>query len=128
MPAIVLYQIQFWNPVGVHQLLTQHIPTDSLAWMERDDLYQGTYVTYKGSLTTPPYTECVTWIIYEKPVQIGTEQVKEYDYFIVAILYNITHQAGDLGPFSDVWKLFLTVSGHAEIHYKSKTGINTSIG
>lgn len=44
--------------------------------MDRDDLHEGSYVTYKGSLTTPPYTECVTWIIYEKPVQIGTEQVR----------------------------------------------------
>ncbi|XP_026322050.1 carbonic anhydrase 1 [Hyposmocoma kahamanoa] len=54
---------------------TVQVTPDSLAWMERDDLYEGTYVTYKGSLTTPPYTECVTWIIYEKPVQIGTEQM-----------------------------------------------------
>lgn len=43
--------------------------------MDSDDLQEGNYVTYKGSLTTPPYTECVTWIIYEKPVHIGTEQV-----------------------------------------------------
>lgn len=72
---------QFWKPVTKYHtsVINQYISTDSLAWMERDDLYEGTYVTYKGSLTTPPYTECVTWIIYEKPVQIGTEQVKEYD-------------------------------------------------
>lgn len=43
--------------------------------MARDDLHEGTYVTYKGSLTTPPYTECVTWIIYEKTIEIGSEQV-----------------------------------------------------
>lgn len=43
--------------------------------MDRADLHEGSYVTYKGSLTTPPYTECVTWIIYEKPVEIGFEQV-----------------------------------------------------
>ncbi|XP_038222973.1 carbonic anhydrase 13 [Zerene cesonia] len=52
-----------------------HLPSESLAWMDRADVTTGSYVTYKGSLTTPPYTECVTWIIYEKPVQIGTEQL-----------------------------------------------------
>ncbi|XP_063533490.1 carbonic anhydrase 1 isoform X1 [Cydia strobilella] len=51
------------------------VTAESLSWMERDDLREGSYVTYKGSLTTPPYTECVTWIIYQKPVQIGTEQL-----------------------------------------------------
>ncbi|XP_049870223.1 carbonic anhydrase 1-like [Pectinophora gossypiella] len=51
------------------------VTSESLSWMERDDLSEGSYVTYKGSLTTPPYTECVTWIIYEKPVHIGTEQL-----------------------------------------------------
>ncbi|XP_072939723.1 carbonic anhydrase 13-like isoform X2 [Epargyreus clarus] len=48
---------------------------ESLAFMNRDDLNVGNYVTYKGSLTTPPFTECVTWILYEKPVQIGNEQL-----------------------------------------------------
>ncbi|XP_059049695.1 carbonic anhydrase 1-like [Achroia grisella] len=48
---------------------------DSLAWMYSNNLNQGSYVTYKGSLTTPPYTECVTWILYEKPVQIGSQQL-----------------------------------------------------
>ncbi|KAJ2952003.1 hypothetical protein O0L34_g4265 [Tuta absoluta] len=51
------------------------VSAESLSWMNRDDLDEGSYVTYKGSLTTPPYTECVTWIIYEKPVEIGTEQL-----------------------------------------------------
>ncbi|XP_047528855.1 carbonic anhydrase 1-like [Vanessa atalanta] len=51
------------------------VSAESLAWMNREDVTTGSYVTYKGSLTTPPYTECVTWIIYEKPVQIGTEQL-----------------------------------------------------
>ncbi|XP_028043961.1 carbonic anhydrase 1 isoform X1 [Bombyx mandarina] len=52
-----------------------NVTSESLLWMDREDLQIGNYVTYKGSLTTPPYTECVTWIIYEKPVQIGSEQL-----------------------------------------------------
>ncbi|XP_060801730.1 carbonic anhydrase 1 [Amyelois transitella] len=51
------------------------VTAESLSWMNRPDLYEGNYVTYKGSLTTPPYTECVTWIIYEKPLQIGSQQL-----------------------------------------------------
>ncbi|XP_041970743.1 carbonic anhydrase 13 [Aricia agestis] len=51
------------------------VSAQSLAWMNRQDVTTGSYVTYNGSLTTPPYTECVTWIIFEKPVQIGSEQL-----------------------------------------------------
>lgn len=34
-----------------------------------------TYYTYKGSLTTPPCNEAVTWIIFSTPVQISFKQV-----------------------------------------------------
>ncbi|XP_052756072.1 carbonic anhydrase 1 isoform X1 [Galleria mellonella] len=51
------------------------LTAESLSWMNSSNLHEGSYVTYKGSLTTPPYTECVTWIIYEKPVQIGSQQL-----------------------------------------------------
>lgn len=54
---------------------TKQVSAESLSWMNRSDLYNGCYVTYKGSLTTPPFTECVTWIIYQTPVQIGCEQL-----------------------------------------------------
>ncbi|GBP17451.1 Carbonic anhydrase 1 [Eumeta japonica] len=54
---------------------TAQLTSESLAWMDRAELQDGGYVTYKGSLTTPPFTECVTWIIYQKPVEIGSEQL-----------------------------------------------------
>ncbi|KAL0832970.1 hypothetical protein ABMA28_001101 [Loxostege sticticalis] len=61
---------------GIKQLeKAVQVTSESLSWMDSSDLQEGNYVTYKGSLTTPPYTECVTWIIYEKPVQIGSEQL-----------------------------------------------------
>ncbi|XP_037303097.1 carbonic anhydrase 1-like [Manduca sexta] len=53
----------------------KNVTSEALSWMDSDDLSEGSYVTYKGSLTTPPYTECVTWIIYERPVQVGAEQL-----------------------------------------------------
>lgn len=34
------------------------------------------YYSYHGSLTTPPYNECVTWIIYQAPVFVAHSQVR----------------------------------------------------
>lgn len=42
--------------------------------MDQQDLSRH-YYTYKGSLTTPPYFESVTWIVYRSPVYISKRQV-----------------------------------------------------
>lgn len=34
------------------------------------------YYTYQGSLTTKPFTECVIWIIFTKPIKISRRQVR----------------------------------------------------
>nr|XP_014340058.1 PREDICTED: carbonic anhydrase 5A, mitochondrial [Latimeria chalumnae] len=36
------------------------------------------YWTYPGSLTTPPLTESVTWIIYKKPTEISKSQLNAF--------------------------------------------------
>lgn len=36
------------------------------------------YWTYLGSLTTPPCSECVIWIVYKEPIQVSHEQVKRF--------------------------------------------------
>ncbi len=33
---------------------------------------------YYGSLTTPPCSEIVTWIVYQEPVEISATQIKEF--------------------------------------------------
>ena len=33
------------------------------------------YWTYSGSLTTPPLTEAVTWIIMKQPIEVSHDQV-----------------------------------------------------
>lgn len=36
------------------------------------------YWTYKGSLTHPPCSECVTWIIYRYPMTVSADQLEEF--------------------------------------------------
>jgi carbonic anhydrase len=33
------------------------------------------YYTYMGSLTTPPCTEDVLWMVFKQPLQVSAEQV-----------------------------------------------------
>lgn len=36
------------------------------------------YWTYEGSLTTPPYSESVTWIILKMPIEVSEKQLDEF--------------------------------------------------
>lgn len=39
------------------------------------------YYTYQGSLTTPPCSECVIWIVFKEPIEVSHEQVKNIQIF-----------------------------------------------
>jgi len=39
--------------------------------------YSG-YWTYQGSLTTPPCSECVIWIVFQDPMEVSQEQLKAF--------------------------------------------------
>lgn len=47
---------------------------EEFSWIKKTALKQHFY-TYHGSLTTPPYSECVIWIIFTKPIDISRNQV-----------------------------------------------------
>ncbi|KAG8269030.1 hypothetical protein J6590_008275 [Homalodisca vitripennis] len=50
---------------------------DSLDWF--DELAEPfNYFTCPGSLTTPPYTENVFWIVYPRPMSVSSRQVKAF--------------------------------------------------
>ncbi|CAB3993910.1 carbonic anhydrase 7 isoform X2, partial [Paramuricea clavata] len=36
------------------------------------------YWSYPGSLTTPPLSESVTWVVFENPMSVSSEQVAAF--------------------------------------------------
>ncbi|XP_023308849.2 carbonic anhydrase 13-like [Lucilia cuprina] len=41
-----------------------------------DDIDKDEFFTYKGSLTTPPCSRAVTWIVFPEPIYISTQQIQ----------------------------------------------------
>ena len=39
---------------------------------------QLSYWTYPGSLTTAPFSECVTWIVFREPIQVSQNQLDQF--------------------------------------------------
>lgn len=42
------------------------------------DILKGNFFRYRGSLTTPPYTEGVEWIIMQDVVEASREQIEVF--------------------------------------------------
>ncbi|KAF7286221.1 carbonic anhydrase 3 [Rhynchophorus ferrugineus] len=51
-----------------------NIAPDCLNWIKEEAQCKG-YYTYQGSLTTEPYLESVTWILYPTPIHVSRQQV-----------------------------------------------------
>lgn len=62
------------SPLTRSNLLLIFQFADCLSWIGLQELSKH-YYTYKGSLTTAPYFESVTWIIYRTPIYVSRGQV-----------------------------------------------------
>jgi carbonic anhydrase len=36
------------------------------------------YWAYQGSLTTPPCSECVQWVVFQQPIEVSSEQLSQF--------------------------------------------------
>ena len=70
------------------------------------------YWTYPGSLTTPPFSECVTWIVFKDPIKISQSQLEKFRSLKTATneeaegkghsdLPHICHNVRDTFPLGD---------------------------
>ncbi len=65
----------------------------------------GLFYCYDGSLTTPPCSEIVTWIIYPEIIEIGISQVINDNYcFINNFVNQILFKKNELKLFFKVLK------------------------
>jgi carbonic anhydrase len=70
-----------WQPFvdGAAEPGTDDLPIDVAAMLPKDP----TFEEYAGSLTTPPCSEGVQWVVYHEPVELSAEQIavlkKAYD-------------------------------------------------
>ena len=53
------------------------------------------YYSYKGSLTTPPCSESVTWIVMEEPVQVSQDQLDAFRKGLACIKGSLASKTGD---------------------------------
>lgn len=66
-----------WNNLPIEQLREDELPSVKIDAAQLLPKVRG-YYTYTGSLTTPPCTEGVQWIVLKTPVQVSREQISVF--------------------------------------------------
>ncbi|AZD55521.1 Carbonic anhydrase, alpha class [Pseudomonas chlororaphis subsp. aurantiaca] len=69
---------QFWRQLPVHQ--GTEIALDPAAAPDLGTLLPAAshHLFYKGSLTTPPCTEDVQWVLFEQPIELSKAQIHKF--------------------------------------------------
>lgn len=75
------------KPDPLVRILWEHLPPNQGQEQEHSDVIidplklipvKSPYYTYTGSLTTPPYTEGVRWVLFRKPHSVSTSQLEQF--------------------------------------------------
>ncbi|KAF0683743.1 hypothetical protein As57867_024138, partial [Aphanomyces stellatus] len=68
---------QFWHALSDMDPSGEKLTVENISF-EALDITNESFFRYKGSLTTPPYTEGVEWVIVRDPRTISAEQLQEF--------------------------------------------------
>jgi carbonic anhydrase len=82
----VLFEIGYYVNPFIQELIDAGLPATSTDTTETEDLINvadaltdtSAYYTYAGSLTTPPCSETVTWVVLSKPNRLSHRQFEEF--------------------------------------------------
>uniref|UniRef100_A0A3B4WB83 Alpha-carbonic anhydrase domain-containing protein n=1 Tax=Seriola lalandi dorsalis TaxID=1841481 RepID=A0A3B4WB83_SERLL len=88
------HQTLNWTIIIIVRRKRKYVPLNEMFNVPLDPLLRD-YWVYEGSLTTPPCSENVTWILYRYPLTISQLQVKhEYKLQLFSVRNVLTHVTG----------------------------------
>lgn len=76
------------------------------------------YWTYEGSLTTPPFNESVTWILFKEAVEVSPEQLT---FFRELRCYDVNEEC----PFDETnWLVYDNLPGQILNNFRPPRDLN----